>query len=304
MKSIAHPLNEQKIAVKDPSGYRMDMNKISFKQIDLKWASYTNPVDKVLTFSPQKTTIVSHFRLQEPSTIRTKKGQQLGEKQFVVYRETAGEYDLPVSATKEQTRTFFELIMTAEFFDGLFTEESAFLTSFRNNCTVQTPAFDFIAGIEPAMFAIINDMRNAPYSGYLKGVYLEAKSIELFLLQIRQLDQQAGVTRTRLKPADIERLQAVKDHINKNFDQPGSIITLAKWAGINQMKLKDGFKELFGTTVFGYISEVRMEEARRLLLDEKLNVSEVADRIGYKHPQHFTAAFRRKFGITPKELKS
>jgi AraC-like DNA-binding protein len=147
-------------------------------------------------------------------------------------------------------------------------------------------------------------MKNAPYSGHLKGLYLEAKAIELFLLQVKQLDQQTGPKLSKLKPTDIERLYAVKEHINKYYDQSCSIIGLAQLAGINQMKLKDGFKELFGTTVFGYINDVRMNEAKRLLLDEKLYVNEVADRVGYKHPQHFTIAFKKKFGIAPKELKA
>jgi AraC-like DNA-binding protein len=46
-----------------------------------------------------------------------------------------------------------------------------------------------------------------------------------------------------------------------------------------------------------------MYEAHRLLLDEQMYVNEVADLVGYKHPHHFTAAFKRKFGIMPKELK-
>lgn len=303
INSMTYPLCEQKIAVKDPSGYQMDMDKISFNEIDLKWASYVNPLEKVLTFTPDKTTVVSHFRLQDASAEMKGKGRQFSEKQFVVYREAAGAYDLQVSATQKHTRSFFELIMSAEFFDQLFTEESRFFRSFQDSINIQTPSFDFIAGIVPSMYAIINDMKNSPYSGYLKGIYLEAKSVELFLMQVQQLDQHTSARQTRLKPTDIERLHAVKEYIHACFDQPCSITGLARMAGINQMKLKDGFKELFGTTVFGYINDIRMQEARRLLLDEKLFVSEVADRIGYKHPQHFTAAFRRKYGIAPKELK-
>ncbi|MDR6784983.1 AraC-like DNA-binding protein [Pedobacter africanus] len=70
------------------------------------------------------------------------------------------------------------------------------------------------------------------------------------------------------------------------------------------MKLKDGFKALFGTTIFGLVRELRMVNARRLLLDEKLQVNEVAEKVGCQHPHHFAVAFRRRFGILPGTLKS
>lgn len=74
--------------------------------------------------------------------------------------------------------------------------------------------------------------------------------------------------------------------------------------GINQTKLKSGFKQLFGTTVFGYLTDIRMEKARLLILSEKKNVGEVADLVGYQHPHHFAAAFKRKFGYSPGKLKA
>jgi AraC-like DNA-binding protein len=300
---IQRPLCEQKHAVKDETGYQMEMDKLSFNQIDLKWASYVNPQEKVLTFHPQQPAIVSHFLIQDANGTVTERGRKMNEKQFVVYRESTDPYDLYISPTQEKKRSFFELNISDDFFDQLFTEESRFLTRFRNNSFVETPAFDFTAQMVPAMYGIINDMKRSPYSGYLKGVYLEAKAIELFLLQVEQLDQQTTIKQSKLKPLDIEGLHAVKHHIDLYYDQPCSITGLAKIGGINQMKLKNGFKELFHTTVFGYLSDVRMQEARRLLLDEKLYVNEVADRIGYKHAHHFATAFRNKFGILPGSLK-
>jgi len=300
---IQRPLSEQKHAVKDETGYHMEMDKLSFNQIDLKWASYINPLGKIITFRPEQSTIVSHFRIQDANGTTTEKGQKLNEKQFVVYRESTKPYDLYIPSTQDQTRSFFELIISDDFFDQLFTEESRFLTRFRDNPFVETPAFDFTAQMVPAMYSIINEMKRSPYSGYLKGVYLEAKAIELFLLQVKQLDQQTAVKQSKLKPADVERLHAVKEHIDLYYDQPCSITGLARMTGINQMKLKNGFKELFQTTVFGYLNDVRMQEAKRLLLDEKLYVNEVADRIGYKHAHHFSIAFRKKFGALPGSLK-
>jgi AraC-like DNA-binding protein len=88
-----------------------------------------------------------------------------------------------------------------------------------------------------------------------------------------------------------------------NFDKPTSIAALSRKAGINSMKLKAGFKQLFNATVFGYLHSIRMREAQRLLLDENMNVNEVADRIGYKYPHHFSVAFKKQFNITPSQMR-
>ena len=296
-------MQEKKNTIADESGYYMQLDEITFNQVDMKWGNYVNAREKVLSFHPSRTAIVSHFRMFDaPGTIY-KQSQMLREKQFVVYREAPESYDLLVPPTRDKVRSFFELAITDGFFNSIFTEESSFMARFDNYKDTNTPSADFMAAMSPAMYSIIHDMQHAPYQGYLKGVYLEAKAIELFLMQVQQLDEKKPANNSNLTPADIESLHAIHDHIGLYYHQPCSILSLSRMAGINQMKLKAGFKELFGTTVFGYLSDVRMQEAKRLLQEEKLYVNEVADRMGYKHPHHFAAAFRRKFGVTPGSLK-
>ena len=176
---------------------------------------------------------------------------------------------------------------------------------FHDHRTVNIPASAYTASMVPAMYDVIRDMQLTPYKGRLREIYLEAKAIELFLMQVGQLDQQEvhSGRPLGLQPGDIDRLQEIKEYITLNYHQPFTIIGLARQAGINQMKLKTGFKELFNTTVFGYLHDIRMKEAKRLLLDERLLVGEVADRIGYQHAHHFTAAFKRKFGVLPRDLR-
>lgn len=71
-------------------------------------------------------------------------------------------------------------------------------------------------------------------------------------------------------------------------------------AGTNDYKLKIGFRQVFGTTVFGYLRNQRMEQARQLLLEKQMNVSEVAQTVGYTSFSRFSTAFKHYFGITPK----
>ncbi|MEM6437389.1 MAG: helix-turn-helix transcriptional regulator, partial [Cyanobacteria bacterium P01_D01_bin.115] len=64
--------------------------------------------------------------------------------------------------------------------------------------------------------------------------------------------------------------------------------------------LKRGFKEVFGSTVFDYLRDRRMEKARQLLLDGQLKVATVARVVGYHSPTSFNAAFKQSYGVSPK----
>ncbi len=105
--------------------------------------------------------------------------------------------------------------------------------------------------------------------------------------------------------ADVARLQSVKDFLREHYlDEHLSLGYLCRCFGLNEFKLKKGFKQLFGNTVFGYVQEMRMKTARRLIIEEKKNINEVADFLGYSSPNHFSAAFKRLYGFSPAKLKA
>jgi AraC-like DNA-binding protein len=125
----------------------------------------------------------------------------------------------------------------------------------------------------------------------------------LYLLQINSLTADERQFATTLKKTDIEKIYEAREFIDGHYGEDCSILYLASVIGLNQQKLKTGFREVLGTTVFGYLSEVRMQKAKRMLLDEKKYVGEVASEVGYKNPHHFTAAFKKRFGFLPSELR-
>ena len=90
----------------------------------------------------------------------------------------------------------------------------------------------------------------------------------------------------------------------RNLENPPSLLALAKQAGINSLKLKQGSRQIFNTTVFGYLHAYRMEEARRSLELGGLTVIQMAPEVEYDHRGKSAAAFKKKFGISPKALKS
>jgi len=85
--------------------------------------------------------------------------------------------------------------------------------------------------------------------------------------------------------------------------QPPSLTELAKIAGINDFKLKQGFKEQFNATVFGYLADYKLSQARHLLLDKNYSIKAAAEELGYSSVQHFNTAFKKKFGTPPGRLR-
>lgn len=145
----------------------------------------------------------------------------------------------------------------------------------------------------------IEAVRSCPY-GDLKKMFLYSKAIELLVLQAeaynRTLQPQAKYIRSDY---DRERIIFARDYLIGHLEAPPSLTELARIAGINEFKLKRGFKEVFNQTVFGYLNDTRMELAKKDLLDRNKSVTEIAFELGYSSVQHFSAAFSKKYGKPP-----
>lgn len=162
--------------------------------------------------------------------------------------------------------------------------------------------FSNISVITPAMRAALEQILHCPFQGKTKQIYLESKCLELIALKLEQLRETENFPRTlySLKPDDIDRIYVAQKLLAENLYNPPSLMELARQVGLNDYKLKVGFREVFGTTVFGYLYRHRMETARQMLNDRRMNVREVAQAVGYTNQSRFAAAFRKQFGINPK----
>jgi AraC-like DNA-binding protein len=99
----------------------------------------------------------------------------------------------------------------------------------------------------------------------------------------------------------VRKIKHAKEYLLKHLDSPPGLKELAKIAGLNEYQLKVGFKEIYGNTVYGYLLDHKLDHARVLLDSSRFQVNEVAYQIGYANPSHFIAAFKKKFGVTPKK---
>ncbi|AHF03936.1 AraC family transcriptional regulator [Marichromatium purpuratum 984] len=96
-------------------------------------------------------------------------------------------------------------------------------------------------------------------------------------------------------------LLAARDRLLSNLSEPPTIAELAQDTGLNQLKLKQGFKALFGTSIYALFQQHRMDRARQLLRQH--SVTETALMLGYSNISHFSAAFRKQFGVLPSETR-
>ena len=100
---------------------------------------------------------------------------------------------------------------------------------------------------------------------------------------------------------NVRKIRKAKEIVLERMTDPPSLENLAVEIGLSLKKLKEGFKELYGDTIYAYLLDHKMEEARRMLNSQKYNVNEVGLKLGYSTASHFIAAFKKKYGTTPKK---
>lgn len=151
--------------------------------------------------------------------------------------------------------------------------------------------------------SVINEIINCSYTNELKDLFLLSKSIELLVLQAELYNKRIETNFIKSN-IDKQKLFEAKEVLILKIDNPPTIVELSKLVNLNEYKLKKGFKELFGTTIFGYIHKTRMTLAKRLLLGTDKSAKEVAYETGYSSPQHFSIAFKKEFGTSPNSIRN
>lgn len=193
-----------------------------------------------------------------------------------------------------------EINLEPAFFKRFLPQDNHLFDAFRNTIEKGTSSLlrPTHQHITHEMYVIIEQIIHCERKGLFKKMFLEAKVIELLLLQLEQFHSDLPYADT-LNKRDIDKIYAVRTFILENLNSTHTLIDLAHLVGTNDFILKKGFKDLFGTTVFSFWAEQKMEYAKGLLGDKELNIAEISDLIGYKNPRHFSSAFKKKYGVSP-----
>ncbi|CQR73891.1 Regulatory protein PchR [Sporomusa ovata DSM 2662] len=161
--------------------------------------------------------------------------------------------------------------------------------------------------LSPAMKTILYQLLHCPNHDPVRTLYMEGKLLECMSVYLNETicQQEPMLSRwPNLSRQDIKSFYEAKQILDQNFVSPPTLAGLSKLICLNEFKLKQGFKQLFGQTVHTYVVNKRLELAKQLFEEKNITVGEAASYIGYSNASYFALAFRKKFGINPSEYRS
>lgn len=106
----------------------------------------------------------------------------------------------------------------------------------------------------------------------------------------------------RITADDVVKLKKVESILNSPRKSPPNITELAKKVLLTKVKLSHVFKEVYGTSIYNYYQNQRMQKAHELLSTGNFSVKEVSEKLGYTNLSNFVLAFKKQFDISPKSL--
>lgn len=210
------------------------------------------------------------------------------------------EKNLPLHAKIEPESWLISIAISVNKFHSLFSTEAEFIP-FLAKGAVNKKHYA-IQPITPSMSVVLHQILNFNLHPSVKKLYHRAKVYELMsLLFNKPEDTENESCPFKADGEETMKIQQAKDYLIKNMHEPPTLQELADKVGLNIKKLKQGFKQVYGDSTYAFLFDYKMEYARRLLDSGAYNVNEVGIKIGYSTASHFIAAFKKKFGITPKK---
>ncbi len=212
------------------------------------------------------------------------------------------EQELPLNIRIGAGAKHVFLFITLDRVHELFVEDAAELP-FLSSENVNRKFYDE-RDISAQTTVVLNQLFNIQLSSQAQRLFYQAKAYEILSLYFSAREVDTVSCPFLNDEENVKKIKLAKEYLMKNMAQPPSIKELAKEVGLNEYRLKVGFKEVYGNTVFGYLLDHKMEHARNLLDSGDYKVNEVGYALGYTSSSHFIAAFKKKFGITPKKYLS
>jgi len=157
--------------------------------------------------------------------------------------------------------------------------------------------------LTPEMIAIVHHILKCSFRNNAAKFYIEAKIMELLLLALEHVSGDNIPAPIKLSPYDIEMLEEVRNMILDDFETKHSLLEIARKVGINDYKLKKGFKHRYGKSIYEYQLNARLEYAKKLIEENKMGLDEIAMLTGYGHSSNLITRFKKVFGYTPKYLR-
>jgi AraC-like DNA-binding protein len=266
----------------------------------LKFQNETPEVQKIVR-DIDSSFIQFHFNVKGSSKFLFNKGNYElpleAEKSLLLYNP---QQDLPLNLVMEPNSWLISLVISIKKFHSLFSQEAGYITFL--SAENKDKKYYKDAPISPSMAIVLNQVMNLSLAQSIKSLYFKGKSYELLSLYFnRTEDPNVEQCPFLSDEENIIKIRKAKDIVIARMAEPPSLQELSDQIGLSLKKLKEGFKQIYGDSVYSFLFGYKMEYARKLLASGDYNVNEVGLKVGYSTSSHFIAAFKKKFGTTPKK---
>jgi AraC-like DNA-binding protein len=270
---------------------------------DFTLIRFQNDADEISIFqSPVNMGLIQfHFGLKGSAKFIFNNGNytlDLKEEKCLLFYNP--EKELPLNVEISPKSWLITILVSIKKFHGLFTtnaEHIPFLSQENKDKKYYNES-----DVSPSMAIVLNQMFHYNLNPSIKNLYYKGKGYELLSLFFnRNEDPNAEQCPFLIDEENVLKIKKAKEIIIANMAEPPSLESLANQVGLTLKKLKMGFKQIYGDTVYGFLFDYKMDYARQLLDSGSYNVNEVGLKIGYSTGSHFIAAFKKKFATTPKK---
>ncbi|MFM1877141.1 MAG: hypothetical protein RLZZ241_7 [Bacteroidota bacterium] len=208
--------------------------------------------------------------------------------------------DLPIRAVFASQSAMLSLIISIRQFHALFTEEASYISFLSPEN--RDHKYYHQQTISPGIAVVLSQLWNLNIHTSVRTLYARAKAYELLALLFSQNTSNTAEQCPFLVDGDnLRRIRRAKEIIIDRMAEPPTLKALAEEIGLPLKKLKEGFRQVYGDSVYSFLFEYKMETSRKMLESGNYNVNEVGLKVGYSTASHFIEAFRKKYNTTPKK---
>jgi AraC-like DNA-binding protein len=270
---------------------------------DFSLIRFQNDTNEVVKFErPVSMGLIQfHFGLKGKAKFLFNQGSYgldlVEEKSLLLYNP---QKELPLHLTIEPHSWVVSVLISIQKFHALFSSEAEYIPFLSDEN--RDKKYYKEENISPSMAIVLNQIFNYNLNPSIKKLYYKGKGYELLSLFFnRSEDPDAEQCPFLIDEENVLKIRKAKDIVLANMAEPPGLQELADQVGLTLKKLKMGFKQIYGDSVYSFLFDYKMEYARKLLDSGSYNVNEVGLKIGYSTASHFISAFKKKFGTTPKK---
>ena len=208
--------------------------------------------------------------------------------------------DLPLNLTVSPNSWLLSVVMTIRKFHSLFSNEADYIPFLSGEN--QEKKYYSQEVVSPAIAVVLSQLMNYNLHPSIKKLYVKGKVYELISLYFNKTEEADLEQCPFLADEDnVRRIKMAKEIMISRMAEPPTLAELSTEIGLSLKKLKEGFKQIYGDSVYGFLFDYKMEYARKMLETGKHNVNEVGLKVGYSTASHFITSFKKKYGTTPKK---